>query len=121
MQRFLRSNSLLLEIPSGGFQRTNCSVDVVFSPTPYTAFQWSELFFLISKQIYNWNLFLMHFNVRSIQKNVDKLLAFLSELNVVHNASEISETNLKPNQLTINIDMQGYIFVRKDSSKNSGE
>ena len=30
------------------------------------------------------------------------------------------KTKLKPNQFTINIKMQDYIFIRKDSSKNSG-
>ena len=68
----------------------------------------------------NCNRFLMHFKVRSIQKSVDKLIAFLSELNILPDVLEISETKLKSNQLTINKDMQGYIFIRKGNSKNSG-
>ena len=61
----------------------------------------------------------MHFNLKSKQKNVDKLPAFLSELNALSDVLAISETKLKPIQLTINIDMQGYISIRKHSSKNS--
>ena len=67
------------------------------------------------------NLFLMHFNVRNKQKNVDKLSAFLSELNILPDVLAISKTKLKPNNLTITIDMQGYIFIRNNSSKNFGD
>jgi len=68
------------------------------------------------------NLFLLHFNVRStgIQKNVDKLATFLTEVTALPDAIAISETKLKPKQHSINIDIPGYNFIRCDSSKNSG-
>ena len=34
MHHFLRSNSLLFGIPTGDFQHTNCSMDVVLPPRP---------------------------------------------------------------------------------------
>jgi len=42
------------------------------------------------------NLFLLHFNVRSIQKNVDNLATFFTELTALPDAIAISETKLKP-------------------------
>ena len=70
----------------------------------------------VSKQ----DLLIMHFNVRSIQKNFDQLLMILTELEKLPDIIALTETKLSPNQIPTNIDLEGYEFVRCDSSSKSG-
>ena len=56
------------------------------------------------------SLYLMHFNVRSIQKNVDLLANLLTQLKALPNVLAITETKLKPDQAHNNINLEGYTF-----------
>ena len=49
------------------------------------------------------NLYLMHFNVRSIQKNVDEPANLLTQLKALPDFLAITKTKLKPDQGHINV------------------
>ena len=66
------------------------------------------------------NLYFMHFNERSIQKNVDELANLLSQLKALPDVLAITETKLKPDQVHTNINLEGYTFIHSDSEKLSG-
>ena len=61
----------------------------------------------------------MHFNVSSIQKNFDQLSMILTELQKLPDIIALTETKLSPNQIPINIELEGYEFVHCDSSFKS--
>ena len=61
----------------------------------------------------------MHFNVSSIQKNFDQLSMILTELQKFPDIIALTETKLSPNQIPINIELEGYEFVHCDSSFKS--
>ena len=69
----------------------------------------------VSKQ----DLLIMHFNVRSIQKNFDQLLMILRELQKLPNIIALTEAKLSPNQIPTNTDLEGNEFVHCDSSSKS--
>ena len=56
------------------------------------------------------NIYLMHFNVRSIQKNVDELANFLTQLKALPDVLAITETKLKPDQVHTNIKL-GRLYI----------
>ena len=62
---------------------------------------------IVSKQ----DLLIMHFNVRSIQKNFDPFSMILTELQKLPDIIALTETKLSPNQTPTNIDLEGYEFV----------
>ena len=66
------------------------------------------------------NLCILHFNVRSIQKNVDKLANLLTQLKALPDVLAMTETKLKPDQAHININLESYTFIHSDSKKHSG-
>ena len=66
------------------------------------------------------NLYLMHFNLRSIQKNVDELANLLTQPKVLPDVLATTETKLKPDQIHANINLESYKFIHSDSEKHSG-
>ena len=66
------------------------------------------------------NLFLIHINIRSLQKNIDKLTHFISELGKSPDVIAITETKLNKNRIHSNIEINGYNFIHSDSETNAG-
>ena len=65
-------------------------------------------------------LLFMHFNMRSLSKNVDKLHEFLTDLKTRPAVIAISETKLKESKIANNINLQGYNFIHNDSKTSAG-
>ena len=65
-------------------------------------------------------LLFMHFNMRSLLKNVDKLHEFLTDLKTRPAVIAISETKLKESKIANNINLQGYNFIHYDSKTSAG-
>ena len=64
-------------------------------------------------------LFLLHINIRSLQKNFDELVNLISQFTVLPDVICITETRLKNNPL-INISIPGYDFVKANTSSFAG-
>ena len=64
-------------------------------------------------------LFLLHINIRSSQKNFNDLVNLISQFTVLPDIICISETRLKSNPL-INISIPGYDFVQANTSSFAG-
>ena len=65
------------------------------------------------------DFFLLHFNVRSLSKNKDKIDEFLHDFERLPDLVAISETKLNENS-TSNISIPNYCFLRNDSPSNAG-
>jgi len=74
---------------------------------------------LVSKIKQN-DLFLIHINIRSIQKNIDALSNYLASLKKQPDIVAISETKLKEDNIYRNINLNGYTFIHKDSKTCAG-
>ena len=66
------------------------------------------------------DLFLIHFNIRSLQKHIDELTNYLSGFKNQPEIIAISETKLREGNLNRNIDLKGYNFVHSDSKTFAG-
>ena len=66
------------------------------------------------------NLFIIHFNIRSLQKNVDKLTHYISQFRKLPDVIAITETKLRSEAFYMNIDIAGYNFIHSDSYTNAG-
>ena len=66
------------------------------------------------------HLFIIHFNVRSLQKNIDKLSHYLTDLNRKPDVLAVSETKLKENMIHSNIELNRYQFIHRDSRTFAG-
>ena len=66
------------------------------------------------------SLSIIHFNVRSLQKNFDAFYEFLSNQLCSPDIICVTETRLKTQPL-LNIDISGYTFVNIDSPTTAGE
>ena len=73
---------------------------------------------LISRSTSN-ELFLLHINIRSLQKNFDDLVNFISQFTVLPDIICITETRLKNNPL-INESIPGYDLVKANTSSFAG-
>ena len=62
---------------------------------------------------------LLHINIRSLQKNFDDLVNFISQFTVSLDISCITETRLKNNPV-IDISIPGYDFVKANTSSFAG-
>ena len=60
------------------------------------------------------NLYLMYFNVKRIQKNIDELVNFLKQLKALPDVLAMTENKLKPDQIHIDINLEGYAFIHND-------
>ena len=69
----------------------------------------------------NYNdLLLMRFNIKSLQKNIDKLTYYILQLQKLPNIIAITETKLKKYELQTNIVINGYNFILSDSDSQAG-
>ena len=66
------------------------------------------------------NLFIMHFNIRSLQRNFDQMHKFLSKLSVLPDIIAFTETRLSGNSAHSNIELNGYDFLHVDSETLAG-
>ena len=66
------------------------------------------------------DLFLIHFNIRSLQKHIDELTTYLFGFKNQSEIIGISETKLREGNLNRNIDLEGYDFVHSDSKTFAG-
>ena len=66
------------------------------------------------------HLFMIHFNVRSLQKNIDKLSHYLTDFNRKPDVIAVSETKLKENMIYSNIELDGYQFIHRNSHTSAG-
>ena len=66
------------------------------------------------------DLFIMHFNMRSLQKNIDKLTTLLANLSETPDIIAISETKITYGQPIVKVDITGYDFIHCDSIKKAG-
>ena len=64
-------------------------------------------------------LFLLHINIRSLQKSFDDLVNLISQIAVLPDIICITETRLKSNPF-INISIPGYDFVKANTSSFAG-
>ena len=62
----------------------------------------------------------MHFNIRSLQKNIDKLTHYILQLQKLPDIIAITETILKKDELQTNIGINGYNFIHSDSDSQAG-
>jgi len=83
----------------------NIRYDEYVSPTKL-----SELMATLQKD----NLYVIHFNVRSLSRNLNKFEEFLNDMSRLPDAIAISETKLSSNSST-NINIFNYDFVHNDS------
>ena len=56
-------------------------------------------------------LFILHFNVRSLPKNIDNLITLLATFSETPDIIAISETKLTHGQSLVNVDITGYDFI----------
>ena len=82
------------------------------------------------KKLSHWNLvlallhkkqFILHFNVRNLQKNIDKLITLLATFSEAPDIIAISETKLTYDQPLVNVDITGYDFIHRTSITKAGE
>ena len=59
-------------------------------------------------------------SIQPALKNIDKLRSYLHQLSCASVLIIISETKLKSDQLTMNIEIQGYTFFHSESKSNTG-
>ena len=65
------------------------------------------------------NLFVIHLNIRSLQKNMDKFSDYIRTFDKQPDITALLETKLKPDTMYSNIDLDGYAFKRSDSATHS--
>jgi len=65
------------------------------------------------------DLFFLHFNLRSLSKNKEKVEEFLENFDRLPNVIAISETKLNSNSIS-NVNIPNYTFLRNDSSTCAG-
>ena len=68
----------------------------------------------------NNDLFLIHFNVRSLQKHIDQLNNYLERFKNQPDIAAISETKLKEGLINRDIELEGYGFLHSDCKKCAG-
>ena len=66
------------------------------------------------------DVLIVHFNIRSLQKNIDKMSQYLSELEKQPEIIALTETKLKENYISGNIELPGYKFIHVNSSTLAG-
>ena len=62
----------------------------------------------------------MHFNVRSLAKNIDKLNKCICDLKTKPSVIAITETKLNQNRMSANINIYGHNFIHHDSKTCAG-
>ena len=59
-------------------------------------------------------IFLIHFNIRSLQKHIDELNSVLASFKNQQEIVAISETKIIKGKINRNINLDGYIFIHCD-------
>ena len=67
----------------------------------------------------NESLFIIHINIRSLNKNFDSLLEFLHLLFAVPDIICLSETKIKDENITVLLRIPNYEFIHADSKTNA--
>ena len=93
----------------------NSTSDIIRYDEYFSMSKLSNLSLNLSKQ----DFFILHFNVRSLPKNINKLDEFLNDFQRMPDAIAISETKLNSNNVS-KIKIPNYNFLRSDSSTNAG-
>ena len=93
----------------------NSTSDIIRYDEYFSMSKLSNLSFNLSKQ----DFFILHFNVKSLPKSINKLDEFLNDFQRMPGAIAISETKLNSNNVS-KIKIPNYNFLRSDSSKNAG-
>ena len=62
----------------------------------------------------------MHFNTKSLQKNINKLTHYILQLKKLLDIIAITEIKLKKYELLTSIDINGYNFIHSDSNSQAG-
>ena len=65
-------------------------------------------------------LFLIHFNIRSLQKLIDELNTYLVSFKNQQEIIAISETKLRAGAINRNIHLEGYKLIHSDSKTSAG-
>ena len=68
----------------------------------------------------NNEIFAIHFNARSLQKNIDYLHYLVTEFKKKPEIIAISETKLRKGEIRMNVKLDGYNFVHVDTESNAG-
>lgn len=89
---------------------TNIKYDEYFSPNKLSD---------LTASLQNNDFYLVHFNVRSLSKNLDKIEEFLCDMARLPDAIAVSETKLNSNS-SANISIPNYNFLRYDSPSCAG-
>ena len=63
------------------------------------------------------NLIVMHFNVRSLAKNIDKLNECICDLKTKPSVIAIAESKFNQNRMSANINIYGYNFIHIDTKR----
>ena len=63
------------------------------------------------------DLVFIHFNIRSLQKNINKLTHYISQFHKLPDVIPITETKLQNDTIYNNIDIAGYNFIYADSKQ----
>ena len=66
------------------------------------------------------DLFLIHLNLRSLQKNIDKLSDYLAGFKNQPEMAAISEIKYREGCINRNIELEGHIFLHSDSRTQAG-
>ena len=81
----------------------------------------------VDSQNHNWlnnkkigDLFMIHFNLRSLRKNIDKLSDYLAGFKNQPEIVAISETKLREGYINRNIELEVYTFLHSDSRTQAG-
>ena len=65
-------------------------------------------------------LFVIHLNIRILQKNIDRLSDYIYTLDKQPDIIALSETKLEPDTMNSNIDLDGCASILSDSAAYSG-
>lgn len=68
----------------------------------------------------NHEVLFIHINIRSLNKNVDKLHNLITNLVSQPDIIAITETKIKNEKLGFNVDLENYDFIHSDSPTNAG-
>ena len=66
------------------------------------------------------SVFLIHFNIRCLQKHIDELNSVLASFKNQPEIVAISETKIIERKINRNIDLDGYNFIQCDSVTRAG-
>ena len=114
MFNFSFPKNTIFSNPSNNFDVVNSSVDIITSNIHPCKYHNSFIYPQNKPNTTKIFFSLIHFNIRSLQKNFDSLHEFLSLQQSSPDIICLSETRLKEQPL-ININIPGYSFIHTDS------